>query len=186
MDDSEVVSEFIRTGEHRLFEILVRRHQTRVFRLALSILGPGREPEAEEVAQEVFLRAFRQIRAFRMESRFYTWLYRMTYNITLDRLKRARLRFPHLSDQILFTTPDPVARPSGTEERDAVRRCMEELPDLYRCVLYLDYWLGYSVEEIGELLGAPANTVKSYLRRARRRLHEILNEKGLVDGHGLL
>jgi RNA polymerase sigma-70 factor (ECF subfamily) len=192
MEDSEAISRFIQSGDLDSFEVLVRRYQDRVFRLAVSILGPGLESEAEEVTQEVFMRAFRRIRSFRMESRFYTWLYRMAYNMALDRRSRARLRLPHLGDDALAREADPKPGSDPFEaavesrRRAIVAGCLDELPDLYRAVLHQTYWLGYSVEEISDSLGAPPNTVKSYLHRARRRFYALLRLKGLEDSDDLL
>jgi len=192
MDDAEAVARFLETRNPEFFEVLVHRYQERVFRLAISILGPGLEPEAEEVAQEVFLKAFRRIHGFRMQSSFYTWLYRLTFNLALDTRARARLRLPHVSDQVLAReidrspASDPFSTALSARQREVVRQCIEELPHLYRSVLYQAYWLGCSVEEIALTLEAHANTIKSYLHRARQRLHSLLSERGIEGSHDLL
>lgn len=186
MDDSDAVREFQRTEDPAAFQVLVTRHQTRVFRLAVSILGPGLEGEAEEVTQEVFVRVFRQLRNFRGESKFSTWLYRIAYNQALDLKKRARFRLPHYSEEALTNMPaerrsgNPFEAALDTERRALLRDCLDQLPHLYRSVLHLYYWMGCSVEEIGEQLGTTAGTVKSYLYRARQRLHALLKKKGVA------
>lgn len=191
MEDSEAVSKFVETGDPEFFALLVRRYQERVFRLAVSILGPGLEHEAEEVTQEVFLRAFRRIRSFRMESRFYTWLYRLAYNLTIDRKHRALSRPRHLGEDALAQEADPrqdtnpLAAAFASRRREVLNECLSQLPDLYRSVLYQAYWMGCSIDEIAETLGAPANTIKSYLHRARLKLHALLREKGLVNSRDL-
>lgn len=186
MEDSQLVREFLRTQDPRLFETLVERYKSRVYRLALSILGPGFSSEAEDVAQEVFLLVYRHLPTFRMEHRFSTWLYRITYNRTIDEKRKARMRLPHLSEEALHSQParrneaDPFYAAFRDERNWAVVSCIQELPDTYRSVLYLHYWMGCSIEEIGEFLTLNIGTVKSYLFRARERLHDRLKKRGVI------
>ncbi|PYV08776.1 MAG: hypothetical protein DMG07_24780 [Acidobacteria bacterium] len=186
MDDSDLIREYLETGDSALFAQLAAKYQDRVFRLAVSILGPGFEPEAEEVAQEVFVLVYRHLSSFRLESRFGTWLYRIAYNRAIDTRRTARLRHPHVDDEALAQLPavcegsDPLAHVQNLEHRRAVRACVDELPDLYRAVLYLHYWNESKIPEIGELLGVPEGTVKSYMHRARQLLHALLKRRGVV------
>jgi len=116
----------------------------------------------------------------------------MAYNMALDRRSRARLRLAHVGEDALSRKvdpdrgPDPFAAAVESRRRAIVAGCLDELPDLYRAVLYQAYWLWYSVEEISDSLGAPANTVKSYLHRARRRFYSLLRRKGLEESDDLL
>jgi len=186
MDDSELIREFLETRDAALFGQLAGRYQHRVFRLAASILGPGFEPEAEEIVQEVFLLVYRHLETFRLDSRFGTWLYRIAYNRAIDARRTARLRLPHVDDEALsdLAAPskesDPALQLEDAERGRAVRACVDELPDLYRAVLYLHYWNEAKIPEIGELLGIPEGTVKSYLHRARQALHGSLKKRGLA------
>lgn len=186
-DDAEVVRSFLASRDDDLFALLVERHKDRVFRLIVSVLGPAAANEAEEVTQEVFLLVYRRLASFRMESRFATWLYRIAYNRAIDARRTARLRLPHCSDERLASLPardgasDPAARAEETERRAAVHASLEEIPDLYRAVLYQYYWLEEDVAEIGAALGVPSGTVKSYLHRARQALEARMRRKGLSD-----
>src|SRR5256712_11805287 len=126
MDDSDLIREYLETGDSALFAQLAAKYQDRVFRLAVSILGPGFEPEAEEVAQEVFVLVYRHLSSFRLESRFGTWLYRIAYNRAIDTRRTARLRRPHVDDEALAPLPavcegsDPPAHVQNLEPRRAV------------------------------------------------------------------
>lgn len=183
--DEELISRFLESGDVELFEDLVRRHQDRVFRLVVSVLGPGSEGEAEEVAQEVLLTVYRKLGSFAGRSRFSTWLYRITYRAAVDRRRGLRHHTPHLGEEALapLAAPDadPEARAGTAERRRGVLTALGALPDLYRTAVYLHYWMELSVAEIGEVLDAPAGTVKSYLFRARQRLAERLAPEG--DSH---
>lgn len=95
----------MRTGSHRPFEILVERYKDRVHRLLTSILGPGFATEVEDLTQEVFVRVYHKLSGFRRESRFETWLYRLTFRIGIDSKHKARHRYPHVSDESLAERP---------------------------------------------------------------------------------
>jgi RNA polymerase sigma-70 factor (ECF subfamily) len=174
-DDEAIVAEYLRSREPDLFRLLVERHQERVFRLVAAILGPFADLDAEELTQEVFVRVHERLETFRGESRFSTWLHRLAYNRTIERRRRARLRFAHVpwGDLEESPTPDgPYEAALETERVRAVARLVEELPDVYRSVVHMHYWMDQSVDEIAETLDVPAGTVKSYLARARGRLRD--------------
>lgn len=169
-------------GDEQAFTTLVERHRDRVFRLAVSILGQAFVGEAEEVTQEVFLRVHHALGSFRRESTFGTWLYRVTFNQTVNLRSRMRFRAPHVTEDALArqaaTDPDALARLERARRDAAVAECVAKLPDAYQSALRLHYWMGESVAEIATLLGAPENTVKSYLFRARQLLQAMLKERG--------
>lgn len=186
MDDALLVREFQGSGDSAPFETLVERHRRSVFRLVLSVLGRGREGAAEELTQEVFLKVYRKLDKFRGESKFSSWLYRIAYNQAVSHRSSLRFKTPHYPEEALLRTPssrpqdDPLALASQAQTAEAVGECLAELPDLYRSVLNLYYWIGMTVPEISETLAAPQGTVKSYLHRARAKLHKLLAEKGIT------
>ena len=182
MEDASAVAEYLRTRDAELFRMLVERHQAKVFRLVAGLLGPHADTDTEEVTQEVFLRAHERLASFRGEARFSSWLYRLAYNYTLQHRRRARLRLPHGGAEELEArraADGPHEAAAEQERRGQVERLLEELPDLYRTVVYLHYWLDASVVEIAELVAAPPGTVKSYLSRARARLRERARARGI-------
>ena len=175
MEDEPAVAEYLRARDPEIFRVLVERHQVRVFRLVAGLLGPFADRDAQEVTQEVFLRAHQRLASFRGEARFSSWLYRLAYNYTLQHKRRARLRLPHLPIDALETLSSrdgPHEAAAEREREQAVERLLEGLPEIYRSVVYLHYWLDATVEEMAELLAVPSGTVKSYLSRARARLRE--------------
>jgi RNA polymerase sigma-70 factor (ECF subfamily) len=181
VEDASAVAEYLRTRDPELFRMLVERHQAKVFRLVAGLLGPHADTDAEEVTQEVFLRAHARLASFRGEARFSSWLYRLAYNFALQHRRRARLRLPHGSVEELEavrTATGPYEAAAERERRARVERLLEDLPELYRTVVYLHYWLDTTVEEIAELLAVPGGTVKSYLSRARARLRERARAMG--------
>ena len=175
----------IREAERERAEAFARTvasEKEKVFRVALSVLGPGRETEAEDVAQEAFVRAYRSLPDFRGESRLSTWLYRVTFHLAVDH-RRAMGRRPRtVGEEAVAALPaegaesDPYRTSRGGERRRAVRAALERLPENLRAVFHLHYWLGHTVREIGELLDLPPGTVKSHLHRGRQRLAEELTD----------
>lgn len=182
-DDAEILRRLDAGTEEEVFSVLVRRYQDRVFRLALSVLGPGNELEAEDVAQEVFLQLHRKLDTFRSESRFSTWLYRIAYRKAVDAQRRARHRHPHLGEDVLGEGADrspqssPLERALADDRRRALHRAITALRPRQRSAIHLHYWLGYSVEEIAKLHGTSPGTVKSDLHRARARLAPLLSRE---------
>ena len=181
-DDAALVASYLATRDPAVFRLLVDRHGGSVLRLVSSILGPFRDTDAEDVAQDVFVRAHDKLAQFRGEAQFGTWLYRIAYSVALNRRKLARLRMPHVAVDALLDLAGPAnphAEAVAAERAAQLAAAIEILPDLYRTVIYLHYWQECSVDAIAQYLGAPENTVKSYLFRARTRLATVLTEKGM-------
>jgi RNA polymerase sigma-70 factor (ECF subfamily) len=183
--DEALVTRCRAGGDQEAFAELVRRYRERVFRLIVSILGPEFRADAEEVTQEVFLRVHHGLAGFRGDAQFSTWIYRIGFNQAVNLKARVRYRAPHVSEDALAKAASPLLDPeerlAAARRQQALAECMNELPEVYQSSLRLHYWMGESVLEIGSVLGVPENTVKSYLHRARRLLHEMLKERGFED-----
>lgn len=168
-------------GDLDAFDELVRAQQSRVYNIALRLLG---DPEAaQDCAQDTFVRAFNSIKSFRGESALSTWLYRIVTNICLDELRRrkpAESLSPDDDDELdpmerlADTRPNPEQSLLRAERRRAVRRAIRGLPEHHRVVLVLYDLQGCSYEEIAETLRLSLGTVKSRLNRARLALKEKL------------
>lgn len=183
MTDEELV-DLVCKGETRRFEELVQRHQDAVYSMALRYT-PERS-DAEDVAQEVFLRAFRSISAFRREAKFSTWLYRITYNLCVDwARKNRRGRFTwrtieedeEIADGRWNVEAEALSKSAAAE----IRRAADRLEERYRSVIMMYYYEDLSYEEIGEILGVQTKTVETRLYRARRMLRKML--KGGSGGY---
>lgn len=169
------------TGDQAAFESLVRRHQKGVYYFCLASL---KDPEeAEEAAQEVFLRAYRSLKTFRLDKRFKTWLYAIAVNHLKTRWKkrnkglvdRIREFFQEGSDTE-GKDPETVALASLEEER--IREAVHELPATLRDAVVLYYFEGLSVSEIAVVLDTGEEGVKTRLFRARKLLRNALEDEG--------
>ncbi len=188
--DLELVTRW-QAGDASAFEALVRRHERPVFRLALRMLG-NRE-EAEDVAQEALLSLHRHGHRFRRESRFSTFVYRVTANAALNRrrtLGRSRARERLLAERESGFDPTPSPRDPGdalvgAEAQARVQEALQELsPDLRLAVVLFDIE-GLPYGEIARVLEVPEGTVKSRIHRARNALREKLRAFVNLESEGV-
>ena len=165
----------LRRGDPRAFEELVIAYQHRVFGVALRMLR--NRGEAEEIAQEVFLRVHRTVEDFRGEAKLSTWLYAITSRLCLNRLGSGERRMAREGEESLERLrgdADPAAHVERIELEAALQRAITELPEERRIVVVLRDFEGLSYEEIAAALDLPLGTVRSRLHRARTDLKEKL------------
>lgn len=186
-DDSAIV-EAVRGGDTEAFRLLVERHKLRLFAVILKLVGdPG---QAEELAQETFVRAYRALPDFRGESSFGTWLVQIGIHAARDRMRTARrykvvsidaLREAHGAKFDLADT-SPAADPGfgieSEEERNLMRMALAALPPEYREVLVLKHFEGWAYGRIAAVTGDSVGTLKVRAYRARQLLRERLTELG--------
>ena len=178
----------VQRGDANAFEYLMAAYEKNVYNLALRMTG---NPEdAEDMAQEAFLKAYSSLGSFRGDSKFSVWLYRIVSNVCLDFLrKQKKTQSFSLSmedddgEEAELELPDLSSLPEEELEkkltREAVRRGLAQLPEDARQILLLREIQGLSYEEIGETLGLEPGTVKSRIFRARKKLCAFL----LADGN---
>jgi RNA polymerase sigma-70 factor, ECF subfamily len=193
--DAEAVAR-ARRGDHEAFRVLVERYQGRAYALAVRVL---RDPErARDAVQEAFLKAYAALDRFEGRSGFYTWLYRLVYNLCIDLLRRDRTGGQVEWDEEVARgvaagadlgavgagseLADPARACHRAELREALARAIESLPEAARRTLLLREVDGSSYEEIARVLGVPKGTVMSRLFYARRRVREELIRSGAVEG----
>jgi len=179
--DEALLARFV-AGEEQAFSELMRRHEDRIFALALSITGD--RGDALEATQETFVSLWRRARSFEGRSRFGTWLYRIGINAARDQ-RRKRARMPLLNDQ---QDPRSVAVESDVElvaVRVDVARALESLPEGYREAVVMHDLGGIPYEDIAAITGVALGTVKSRICRGRhmlaRRLEPAPDESASKD-----
>jgi len=175
-------------GDKNAFEGLVLVNQKNVYNLALKMTR--NEEDALDISQEAFVKAFRQLRNFRGDSRFSVWLYRLTYNLCIDFLRKKKpesnvvsLNYEDDSGDITpLEIPDLRNLPEDSTIRSEMRKnitdSIKELPLKHRKVIAMREIAGMSYDEIAKTLNINVGTVKSRLARARLKLIDILKEKG--------
>lgn len=180
-----------RAGDEAAFADLVRRHERRVFRLLLRMLGT--REEAEDTAQETFLNLHRSGHRFRGDALFSTFVYRVAANAALNRRRtlgrrHARedrfARAVRAGAELPASPPDPERAASDAECRGAVQAALLALPPRLRLPLVLYDIEGLAYPDIAHALDVPEGTVKSRIHRARERLRELLEAAGARTGEG--
>ena len=185
-DDHSLVQR-ARSGDERAFRTLVERYQKKVYAVALGMVK-DRE-EAMDVVQEAFVKVHRSLDSFKADATFYTWLYRITVNLALDRRRRGK-RAPAVEwDDAIAHEIDPrtvLAEPASPETasrrlevREFVSEGIQNLPDGQREVLLLREVDGLSYEEIAETMGISKGTVMSRLHYARKKMMAFLVARGV-------
>ena len=181
VDDSAAV-ERARSGDSDAFRLLVEQHSRHVFRLAFRMTG--NEQDAEDVVQETFLRAYKQLDKYEARASFSTWLYRIASNYSLD-LIRSRKRHedkreqrppeePDVLQTIPAHNPGPDRMVYSGEVSQHVEAAMNELSAQERSAFVLRHFEGMSIEEIGAVLGTGVNATKHSIFRAVQKLRKSL------------
>lgn len=186
MDDNILIRAHLK-GDKTAFEVLVKKYQTSVGRLAYSIMKS--DQGIADIAQEVFLSVFRGLNKFRGDASFKTWLYKITVHETMRYLKKKK-RWTSLIDKgasttnvaevtfILFDNDNrhsPEHLVLDSQKKALIQEAMSKLSDNHHIVLHLHYQEDLSVQEIAEILEIPVGSVKSRLHYARLQLKDLLS-----------
>ncbi|GAP64680.1 RNA polymerase sigma-70 factor, ECF subfamily [Ardenticatena maritima] len=167
-------------GDEAAFTALVEAYATPVYNLCYRMLGDA--AEAEDAAQETFVRLYRRLHTYDQSRKFSSWVLAIASHHCIDRLRRRRLKQVSIEElppwQPLVSRrarPEEVVAERDRDER--LQALLMELPEDYRLPLVLHYWYGYSYEEICEITGLSLSALKSRLHRARHRLAKLMREK---------
>jgi RNA polymerase sigma-70 factor (ECF subfamily) len=195
----EAAVEATRRGDPDAFRVLVDRHSRAVFRLAWRMTANSHE--AEDIVQETFLRAYKQLQRFDGRAAFGTWVHRIAVNCSLD-LIRSRKRRQEIAlgspqengssdkgdDRLLLNVPsaDPSPERSlqSTQIRELLANAMQELSEMERCAFTLRHHDGLGIEEISQALGVQPNAAKHSIFRALKKLRRVL-EPALASAKGV-
>lgn len=174
-NEQELINNVL-NGDSSAYRILVNQNKTMVYSIALRILS--NKQDAEDAAQESFIKAFGQLHTFEGKSRFSTWIYTITYRICVSRLKKKSLEIDTIDNEIIENYVESASNPYHTlsekESRIFIKECIEKLPKLDSLLVTLYYFNENSISEIEEITGLTASNIKIKLFRARKVLqHEL-------------
>ncbi len=184
--DGYLVEEVL-AGNTKAYAVLVNRYKDMVFTLAVGLLH--NRQEAEEVAQDTFLKTFKALSGFQNKSKFSTWIYRIVYNECISRLRRKKnnlisveeLSYGELSDNFEEMEPEWIQK---EERKRQLYEAISRLKEDERTILMLYYFENCRVDEISDITSLSNENIKSRLFRARKKLHSILTgvkKKELID-----
>ena len=171
-EPNPVIIERAQRGDQNAFAQLVALYQTPIYNLAYRMLGTANE--AEDAAQETFLRAYKQLKSYKTDYKFAPWLMSIASHYCIDRLRKGRgWRWLSLDDEpvgevLPADTPDPEESALANERTEQIQKLLQKLPPAYRAVVTLKYWNEMSVEEIAQVTNDSVANVKVKLYRARQ------------------
>ena len=188
-DDSYYIERVVKQGDSQAFTELIHKHKTMAFNIALRITG-NRE-DAEEVAQDAFVKLYHALPQFRGESKFTTWFYRVVYNLGLTKIRKKSL-FTGSIDDSAVEVPEVSSGSNiqdqlqGKEKKKFVNAALETLDAGDRLLVTLYYMDDQPVETISEITGLTESNVKVKLFRARKKLHDALQRNLKDELHSIL
>jgi RNA polymerase sigma-70 factor (ECF subfamily) len=176
-EDIDFITRF-KDGDVSGFEELVRKYQDKVYNLCRYMIQDTHD--AQDAAQDVFLKAYRNLKAFKTDASLYTWLYRIAVNTCLDYKKK--LRPEQVEDESVIadlasTEPSPEQRYQSKEIGQSIQVALQKLPEQLRAAIVLKEIEDLSYEEIAQVLHTSIGTVKSRISRAREELRRLLQKK---------
>jgi RNA polymerase sigma-70 factor (ECF subfamily) len=174
-DDSTLVRRAIE-GDERAFEEIVRRYERTIYNVAYRMVKS--HDDAMDIAQTVFIKAYKNLTSFKPEYKLFSWLYRITVNETINYIKRER-RTVSLDCDLVSDRRNPGDDLLRLELGERIQNALMELKLDHRIVVVLKYFLELSYSEISEIVGIPEKTVKSRLFTAREKLRDVLVRQGL-------
>ncbi len=175
----ETLAVQILNGDTHAFEILLNRYQKLVFKTAYRMMG--QKEEAEDIAQEVFLTIYSKAHQFNPQKKFSSWLYRITLNACISRLRSKRPTVSGFSDEAVYGAADgaqgrlnPLTVLQQNELAQHIWKAVGELPENYRIILILRYQMDFCNQEIADILGIKKDNVEVRIHRARKALRKQL------------
>ncbi|BAO76702.1 RNA polymerase sigma factor [Winogradskyella sp. PG-2] len=178
-NNDNILIEAIKNGDTKAYGQLVDRYKDLVYTLAIRMLK--HKEEAEEVAQDTFIKVFKSLNKFKGDSKFSTWIYRVAYNTCLDNIKKNKKHLNNVAiDEYTFNKLDTIDNALDNiikeEKSILIKNCIDKLPEDSSALLTLFYYEELSLDEISKIINVEANTVKVKLFRARKKLAFILEQ----------
>jgi len=171
--------EAVRRGNVQAFSFLVEKYQKLVYTLALKLLK--KPEEAEEMAQDTFIKAFQKLDSYEGKSKFSTWLYSITYNACISELRKRRIEFKSLddrqiSDQDEQKMHDYYRETKKEDQEKYLNLALAKLPEDDQVLITLYYYENQSMDEISQITGLTVSNIKVKIHRARKRMYVLLHE----------
>ena len=177
LEDNHYIDRVL-NGDVSAYAMLVSKHKNLVFSIALKILN-NRE-DAEEVAQDCFLKVFQALKTFERKSKFSTWLYRIVYNAAISKTRKKRLELVPMDDYVIHNYSEDevsggIEEIDPEEQKEMIDRAMKQLTDDENLLITLFYKGENSIEDISNITGLSMSNVKVRLHRIRKKLHGELS-----------
>jgi RNA polymerase sigma factor (sigma-70 family) len=169
--DFELIDRIL-AGNRSLFAELVDRYKSYAFTIALKILE--NRPEAEEAAQDSFVKVFHHLKNFKKDSKFSTWLYRIVFNTSVSYKRKRKGKFQSIENTIVEYGQEAEGMLERSDRKKYIHQALQKLNEADKLAITLFYLKEFSLDEIADITGMQANTVKVRVHRARQRLADEL------------
>lgn len=182
MADEALIIEKAKKGDTEAFSGLITTYKKLIYNLCLRMLED--RAEAEDAAQETFIKIYRGLKYYNGSSKFSTWALRICSNVCIDIIRKKKARFVPIDDYEFSDGSSPEKSYIASEVRKDVKKAVMALPEKYRLIIIYYHFMNLSYQEISEILGEPMTIVKNRIYRARIMLRQNLDEKegDLDDG----
>ncbi len=177
-DDNVLIDQFL-DGDENAFKILIDKYKRKIYLTAYRLLG--NHEDANDITQEVIIKTYKELKNFRRESSIYTWLYRITTNLSLNELKKKKIRkyfdFDEIEDWLFKDEKQsPELSYRENELSNRIQEAINKLPEKQRVVFTLRYYDGLSYDEISEILGTSIGALKANYFHAINKLQKELKD----------
>jgi RNA polymerase sigma factor (sigma-70 family) len=181
--------EAVKNGNVQAFSFLVDKYQKMVYLLALKLMK--KPEEAEEMAQDTFVKAFQKLDSYEGKSKFSTWLYSITYNGCISELRKRRIEFKSIEDRQISEQDEQKMydyyRETKKEDQEKyLNLALEKLPEDDQILVTLYYYESQSMDEISMITGLTVSNIKVKIHRARKKMYELLHEMLKEEVYSLL
>jgi len=177
IDSDARIVEAVRAGDRQAYGMLMDKYEKKLFSAAYRVVNDGED--AADATQNAFVKAYQNLDRFDTSRRFFSWIYRILLNESLNILNH-RKRFDELPDNVTVTEKNPEQTYGDTETGRLLQSALMDLSEEHRVVIVLRHYQGMSYREMGEVVGIQEKTVKSRLFSARQQLKHILERRGIT------
>ena len=171
----------ILAGDRNLYARLVDKYKSYAYTLAMKVLE--NRPDAEEAAQDAFIKAFHYLKGFNRQAKFSTWLYRIVFNTAISYKRKRKPAFQSIENSIVEYSERADHKTEQDDKQVFIMKAMDKLNEADRLAIQLFYIKEFSMEEVADMMGQNINTIKVRIHRARLRLADEL--KGILKQEAL-
>lgn len=183
MADEALIIEEARRGDTEAFGILITNYKKLIYNLCLRMLDD--RSEAEDAAQETFIKIYRGLKSYNGDSKFSTWALKICSNVCIDMIRKRKAQLVSIDDYEFSDGSSPEKSYLASEARRDIKKAVMALPEKYRIMIIYFHFMNLSYQEISEILDEPMTIVKNRIYRARLMLRQSLDEKGGDPDDGL-
>ncbi len=178
-ESDNVYIDRVLAGDMEAFRFLVEKHKDLVYTIALRITGA--KEDAEEIAQDAFLKAYQKLSSFQSKSKFSTWIFRIAYNAAISKVRKKKVIHLDIDDvytdeSMIDAIQDEISEQNHRERKKLINACLKELNELDYTIISLFYLKEHTVDDISEITGLSKSNIKVKLHRIRKKLYEQMQQ----------